>query len=78
MTKKSNKKSINYYDTPFQRRQYGNLYIDIVSALTGVIDSHKNDIAGADVDVYVIINTNNNYEKTIKKDATKNRISNYK
>jgi len=58
MTKKSNKKSINYYDTPLQRRQYGNLYVDIMSALTGVMDAHKNDIAGADVDIYVFINNN--------------------
>jgi hypothetical protein len=61
MVKKQNKKSINYYDTPLQRRQYGNLYVDIVSALTGVIDSYKNDISGADIDVYVIVNNKQNY-----------------
>jgi len=68
MNKKQNKKSINYYDTPQQRRQYGNLYVDIMSALTGAIDAHKNDIAGADVDIYLIINNNNNknYEENKK------------
>jgi hypothetical protein len=66
MTKKQNKKPINYYDTPLQRRQYGNLYVDIVSALTGVIDSYKNDIPGADVDVYIIINNNKDYGENKK------------
>jgi len=62
MTKPTkNTKSINYYDTPMQRRQYGDLYADIMSALTKVMETHKDDFIHAEVDISILQpNKNNN------------------
>jgi hypothetical protein len=56
MKKQTKQKRINYYDTPQQRRQHGNFYTDVISALMGFVEAHKNDLPeeGINIDITVI------------------------
>jgi len=63
-----NKKSISYYDTPFQRRHYGDWTVNIISFILGEKDSYKNNIG---VESNLIVNNKNYGENNLENSNNK-------